>query len=132
MRLQLVRYESMELTQQLLRQPQEESDLGAALNESSLQGIILESVPGESGSQEEAEEEEEGGVSEEMSLSASQDTPSSVIHMVNQTNAQGAREIVYYVLAETPGEPPPDPEPPLGGIVEKLQGIAEEPEAQML
>ncbi|KAF6103618.1 histone H4 transcription factor [Phyllostomus discolor] len=60
MRLQLVRYESVELTQQLLQQPQEGSGLGASLNESSLQSIILETVPGESGPQEEAEEEEEG------------------------------------------------------------------------
>lgn len=131
MRLQLVRYESMELTQQLLREPQEESDL-AALQESSLQGIILDSVPDESGSQEEADEEEEGGASEEMSLSTSQNTSTSIIHVVNHTSPQGAREIVYYVLAETPAKPPPDPEPPLGGIVEKLQGIAEEPQVQML
>nr|KAF6324600.1 histone H4 transcription factor [Myotis myotis] len=103
MRLQLVRYESVELTQQLLRQPQEGSDLGAALNESSLQSIILETVPGESGPQHEAEEEGRGG---EDSLSASQDTPSPVIHVVNQANAQ---EIVYYVLSKAPGESPASP-----------------------
>ena len=132
MRLQLVRYESVELTQQLLRQPQEGSGLGASLNESSLQGIILEAMPGEPGPQEEAEEEEEGGSSEGTGLSASQDTPSPVIHVVNQTNAQGDQEIVYYVLSEAPGEPPPAPEPPSGDIMEKLQGIAEEPEVRML
>ena len=55
MRLQLVRYESVELTQQLLRQPQEGSGLGESLNESSLQDIILETVPGEPGPQDEAE-----------------------------------------------------------------------------
>lgn len=105
MRLQLVRYESVELTQQLLRQPQEESDLGASLNESGLQSIILETVPGEAGPQEEVEEEEGRG-SQGTAFSASQDTSSSVIHMVNQTNAQ---EIVYYVLSEAPGEPSSSP-----------------------
>lgn len=104
MRLQLVRYESVELTQQLLRQPQEESDLGASLNESGLQSIILETVPGEAGPQEEVEEEGRGG--QGTAFSASQDTSSSVIHMVNQTNAQ---EIVYYVLSEAPGEPSSSP-----------------------
>lgn len=129
MRLQLVRYESVELTQQLLRQPQEGSGLGTSLNESSLQGIILETVPGEPGRK---EEEEEGKAGDGTALSASQDNPSSVIHVVNQTNAQGQQEIVYYVLSEAPGEPPPAPEPPSGGIMEKLQGIAEEPEIQMV
>lgn len=132
MRLQLVRYESVELTQQLLRQPQEGSGLGASLNESSLQGIILEAVPGEPGAQEEAEEEEEGGSSEGTGLSASPDTPSPIIHVVNQTNAQGEQEIVYYVLSEALGEPPPAPEPPSEDIIEKLQGIAEEPEVRMV
>lgn len=132
MRLQLVRYESVELTQQLLRQPQEGSGLGASLNESSLQGIILETVPGEPGPQEEIEEEVEGRSVEGTALSASQDTPSPVIHVVNQTNAQGEQEIVYYVLSEGPGEPPPAPEPSSGSIMEKLQGIAEGPEVQMV
>ncbi|XP_045412262.1 histone H4 transcription factor isoform X3 [Lemur catta] len=117
MRLQLVRYESVELTQQLLRQPQEESGLGASLNESSLQGIILETVPGEPGPKEEVEEEEGGG-SERTALSASQDNSSPVIHVMNQTNAQGQQEIVYYVLSEAPGEPPGAPESPSGGIME--------------
>lgn len=130
MRLQLVRYESVELTQQLLRQPQEGSGLGASLNESSLQGIILETVLGEPGLKEEVEEQ--GGGSEGTALSASQDTSSPVIHVVNQTNAQGQREIVYCTLSEAPGEPPPTPEPPSVGIMEKLQGIAEEPEVQMV
>lgn len=132
MRLQLVRYESVELTQQLLRQPPEGSGLGASLNESSLQGIILETVPGEPGPQEEAEEEEEGGGGEGTALSASQDTSSSVIHVVNQTSAQGEREIVYYVLSEAPGEPPPASEPRSGGVMEELQGVAEEPQVQMV
>ncbi|XP_021573348.1 histone H4 transcription factor isoform X6 [Carlito syrichta] len=132
MRLQLVRYESVELTQQLLRQPQEGSDLGASLNESSLQGIILETVPGEPGTKEDMEEEEEGRGSEGTVLSASQDNPSPVIHVVNQTNAQGQQEIVYYVLSEAPGEPTPVPEPPSGDIMEELQGIAEESEVQMV
>lgn len=130
MRLQLVRYESVELTQQLLRQPQEGSGLGASLNESSLQGIILETVLGEPGLKEEVEDQ--GGGGEGTTLSASQDTPSPVIHVVNQTNAQGQREIVYYVLSEAPGEPPPTPEPSSVGMMEKLQGVAEESEVQMV
>lgn len=129
MRLQLVRYESVELTQQLLRQPQEGSGLGASLNESSLQGIILETVPGEPGPQ---EEEEEGRVGEGPAFSASQDTPSPVIHVVNQTNAQGEQEIVYYVLSEALGEHPSAPESPSESIMEKLQTIVEEPEVQMV
>ncbi|KAM9219905.1 histone H4 transcription factor isoform 3-T3 [Dugong dugon] len=132
MRLQLVRYESVELTQQLLRQPQDGSGLGASLRESSLQGILLETVPGEPGPEEEAEEEEEGGGGEGTALSAPQDTPSPVIHVVNQTNAEGQREIVYYVLSEAPGEPPPPAELPSGGIMEKLEGTAEEPKVQMV
>ncbi|XP_074256813.1 histone H4 transcription factor isoform X1 [Saimiri boliviensis] len=128
MRLQLVRYESVELTQQLLQQPQEGSGLEASLNESSLQGIILETVPEESG----RKEEEEGKGSEGTALSASQDNPSSVIHVVNQTSAEGQQEIVYYVLSEAPREPPPAPEPPSRDIMEKFQGIAEEPEIQMV
>ncbi|XP_062950008.1 histone H4 transcription factor isoform X2 [Cynocephalus volans] len=130
MRLQLVRYESVELTQQLLRQPQEASDLGPSLNESSLQGILLETVPEDPGHKEEVEEEGRGG--EETVPSASQENTSPVIHVANQTNAQGQREIVYYVLYEVPGELPPGPEPPSGGIMEKLQGIVEEPEVRML
>lgn len=130
MRLQLVRYESVELTQQLLRQPQEGSGLGGSLNESSLQDIILETVPGEPGLQEEAEEE--GGGGEGIALPASQDTSSPIIHVVNQTNAQGEREVVYYVLFEAPGEPPPTSEPPSGGVMGELQGAAEEPEVQMV
>ena len=129
MRLQLVRYESVELTQQLLQQPQEGSGLGASLNESSLQSIVLEAVPGESGPQEEAEEEEEGRGGNGTAFSASQDTSSPIIHMVNQTNAQ---EIIYYVLSEALGESPRGPKSPSGCITEKLQGIAEEPEVQMV
>ncbi|XP_048199933.1 histone H4 transcription factor isoform X4 [Perognathus longimembris pacificus] len=126
MRLQLVRYESVELTQQLLRQPQEGSELEETLNESSLQGIILETVLGESGLKEEAEEED-GGV-KGSAHPASHASPSSVLHMVNQTSAQGQREIVYYVLSEAPGEPPPTPQPPAEGILENLQGTPEEPQ----
>lgn len=131
MRLQLVRYESVELTQQLLRQPQEGPGLGASLNESSLQGIVLDTLPGGPGPQEE-DEEEGGRGGEGTAHSASQDTPSPVIHVVNQTNAQGEQEIVYYVLSEALGEHPPAPESPSESIMEKLQGIAEEPEIQMV
>lgn len=103
MRLQLVRYESVELTQQLLRQPQEGSDLGASLNESGLQSIILETVPGEPGPQQEVEEEGRGG---EDSLSASGDTSSPAVHVLNQASPQ---DIVYYVLSRGPGESHPSP-----------------------
>uniref|UniRef100_A0A8C5L1B5 C2H2-type domain-containing protein n=1 Tax=Jaculus jaculus TaxID=51337 RepID=A0A8C5L1B5_JACJA len=129
MRLQLVRYESVELTQQLLRQLQEGSDLGVTLNDSSLQGIVLETVLGEPGPEEEAEEDvgDEG-----TALSAFQDNPSPVIHVVNQTTTQGQQEVVYYVLSEAPGEPPPAPVPPSGDLMEKLQGIPENPEVQMV
>lgn len=89
----------------------------ASLNERSLQSIILESVSGESGPQEKVEEESRGG--EGIALSASHDTSSPVIHMVNQTNAQ---EIVYYVLSKDPGEPPfPAPEPSQGASWKSLR-----------
>lgn len=128
MRLQLVRYESVELTQQLLQQLQEGSDPGLALNESSLQGIVLETVLG--GPRPEEETEEEGRVVEGTALSASQDNPSSALHMVSQTDAQGQQDLVYYVLSEAPGEPPPVSEAP-SRETEKLQGIPEEPDVQM-
>ena len=86
-------------------------------------------MPGESGPQEEAEEEEEGRGGNGTAFSASQDTSSPIIHMVNQTNAQ---EIIYYVLSEALGESPRGPKSPSGCIMEKLQGIAEEPEVQMV
>lgn len=127
MRLQLVRYESVELTQQLLQQLREGSDPGMALNESSLQGIVLETVLGGPGPEEETEGE--GRVVEGTALSASQDNPSSAIHMVSQTDTQGPRDIVYYVLSEAPGGPLPVSETP-SREMEKLQGIPEEPEVQ--
>lgn len=132
MRLQLVRYESVELTQQLLRQPQEGAGLGASLSDSGLQSIILETVPGASGPQGEAAEEgtaDPGTADPGTSLSASQDSSQPIIHVVNQNNAQ---EIVYYVLSEAPGESPQAPECPSGSIVEKLPGAAEESEVQMV
>ncbi|XP_038179615.1 histone H4 transcription factor isoform X2 [Arvicola amphibius] len=127
MRLQLVRYESVELTQQLLQQLQEGSDPGVALNESSLQGIVLETVLGGAGPEEEMEEEDRV---EETAISASQDNSSSAVHMDGQTDSQGQREIVYYVLSKAPGEPPPVSELPLREM-EKLQGVPEKPEVQM-
>lgn len=128
MRLQLVRYESVELTQQLLQQLQEGSDPGVALNEGSLQGIVLETVLGGPGPEEEMEEEDRV---EGTAISASQDNPSSAIHMVNQTVSQGQREMVYYVLSEAPGEPPPVSELS-SREMEKLQGMPEKPEIQMV
>lgn len=125
MRLQLVRYESVELTQQLLQQLHEGSDPGVALNESSLQGIVLETVLGGPGPKEEVKEEEG------TAISASQDNPSSAIHMVNQSVSQGQREMVYCVLSEAPGEPPP-----VSGLssreMEKLQGMPKKPGVQMV
>lgn len=125
MRLQLVRYESVELTQQLLQQLQEGSDPGLALNESSLQGIVLETVLGGPGPEEETEEE--GGVVEGTALSVSQGNP---IHMISQPDTQGQQDIVYYVLSEAPGESPPISEAP-SGEMEKLQEIPEDPRVQM-
>lgn len=126
MRLQLVRYESVELTQQLLQQPQEGADLvDSALNESSLQDLILETVPGEPGSK---DEEEVGRAGEGTVPLAPQDSTSPAMHLVNQTKSQDQQEIVYYMLAEAPGEPPPAPELPSEGVMEKLQDMAKEPE----
>lgn len=124
MRLQLVRYESVELTQQLLRQPQEGAGLGAALGDGGLQSIILEPVPGAAGPQAEAGTADPG-----TALSASQDPPRPLMHVVSPSSAQ---EIVYYVLSEAPGGSPQAPESPSGSVVGKLPGAAEGPEAQMV
>lgn len=136
MRLQLVRYESVELTEQLLREREEQGGPGpgAALTEGSLQGLILEPGPEEPGPEEEEEEEAEVEESEGAapSASTSQHSPSPVIHVLNRTNSQGEQETVYYVLApapgvqpDAPGEGAPDPDPP-DGIMEKLHKTAEE------
>lgn len=127
MRLQLVRYESVELTQQLLQQLQEGSDPGMALNESSLQGIVLETVLGRAGPEEEMEEKHR---IEGTAISASQDNSSSAVHMDSQTDSQGQRDIVYYVLSEDPGEPSPVSELP-SREMEKLQGVPEKLEVHM-
>ncbi|XP_028930413.1 histone H4 transcription factor isoform X2 [Ornithorhynchus anatinus] len=144
MRLQLVRYESVELTEQLLKErekqegdgegpgqapaveDEEEEEEAGAPGEGSPQDVVLQPVPGE-----EEEEEEEAATGE--AIPAPQGPPSPVIHVVNRKNARGENETVYYVLATAPPaeRPPPPPEPPEppepeGGVMERLRRTAEE------
>lgn len=143
MRLQLVRYESVELTEQLLKDREKQGEVlddtaqcvVLAGAEDSLQGIILEP------STEEATEvdsqvatpppdpsPEDADTGPDRELNA----PSSpIIRVVNRTNEHGENETVYYVLANAPsksqGEGPVrfavEPEE---NVMDRLQKSAEE------
>ncbi|XP_059344238.1 histone H4 transcription factor isoform X2 [Ammospiza nelsoni] len=132
MRLQLVRYESVELTEQLLKDREKR---GEALDgssecmvlpegEGSLQGILLEPpanpAPAENTSElpvppalcsapspEPARPSPFPGAASSSSSSSEQGGSSSsspIIRVVSRTNEQGQSETVYYVLASTASE----------------------------
>lgn len=130
MRLQLVRYESVELTEQLLKDREKR---GEALDGSSeyvllpegegnLQGILLEPpaspalaesriselpVPPalcSASSPQPARPSPFLGASSSSSSSQQGATSSPIIRVVNRTNEQGQSETVYYVLASTASE----------------------------
>ncbi|KAM4757557.1 histone H4 transcription factor [Cyanocitta cristata] len=129
MRLQLVRYESVELTEQLLKDREKR---GEALDGSSecvvlpegegnLQGILLEPpanpalaesrmselqvppAPCSAASPEPARPSPCPGAASSSEQGASP-TSSPIIRVVNRTNEQGQSETVYYVMASTASE----------------------------
>ncbi|NXM73426.1 HINFP factor, partial [Serilophus lunatus] len=124
MRLQLVRYESVELTEQLLKDTEKRGEaLGTSAEcvmlsegEGNLQGIVLEppalaenSVCEPCPAPCSAESPEPAQPSTCPGAAALQPEPSSpsspIIRVVNRTNEQGESETVYYVMASTgPGE----------------------------
>ncbi|XP_066495450.1 histone H4 transcription factor isoform X1 [Tiliqua scincoides] len=143
MRLQLVRYESVELTEQLLKDREKEGEVlddtaqcvVLAGGEGSLQGIILEP------STEEATEVDsqvaspppdpslqDAGAGPDQEPSA----PSSpIIRVVNRTNERGENETVYYVMANAPsksqgGAPGRFTAEPEENVMDRLQKTAEE------
>lgn len=143
MRLQLVRYESVELTEQLLKDREkqgEELDDAAqcvvlAGAEGSLQGIILEPPA------EEAPDVDSQPASPppEPSLQDAGACPgrepsapaSPIIRVVNRTNERGESETVYYVMANAPsrgqaGGPGRFPAAPDERVADRLQKTAEE------
>lgn len=128
MRLQLVRYESVELTEQLLKDRAKQDEvlddaaqcMVLAGAEGSLQGIILEPP------------------ATDVDLQA--DTPpcrepsspsSPIIRVVNRTNERGESETVYYVMANAPSEgraaaPGSYASEPEENVMDRLQKTAEE------
>ncbi|XP_019345731.1 histone H4 transcription factor isoform X1 [Alligator mississippiensis] len=149
MRLQLVRYESVELTEQLLKEQEKQ---GEALDgtgecvvlpedESNLQVIIVEPPA-------EASPEEANNVATPLPLlyavacpgttqpgallKQEPSTPSdTIIHVMNQTNEHGESETVFYVMASTyPEEWAAAPggltEEPEENVMDRLQKTAEE------
>ncbi|XP_077161938.1 histone H4 transcription factor isoform X3 [Paroedura picta] len=143
MRLQLVRYESVELTEQLLKDREKQGEvlddpaqcMVLAGTEGSLQGIILE-PPGE----EAGEADSQAAVApqppseQEPGSSPSQEPgmPSSpIIRVVNRTNERGESETVYYVMANAPSEggaavPDGFAAEPEENVMDRLQKTAEE------
>uniref|UniRef100_H9G6A9 Histone H4 transcription factor n=1 Tax=Anolis carolinensis TaxID=28377 RepID=H9G6A9_ANOCA len=146
MRLQLVRYESVELTEQLLKDREKQGEMleeeaaqcmVLAGAEGNLQGIILEP----SSAEEEAEVEDlhmdmppqQDGDDDASSPDREHSAPPSpIIRVVSRTNERGENETVYYVLANTSSESravgpalgsAPEPEE---NVMDRLQKTAEE------
>ncbi|OXB62410.1 hypothetical protein ASZ78_009476 [Callipepla squamata] len=132
MRLQLVRYESVELTEQLLKDGEKQEEAldgstdGVVLSEGegNLQGIVLE-APTETPSMEsnvsephvallhpaacsaDSPERAQPSAFTGAALSLEQEpgTPANpIIRVVNRTNEHGESETVYYIMASTPSE----------------------------
>ncbi|GCC23153.1 histone H4 transcription factor isoform X1 [Chiloscyllium punctatum] len=132
MRLQLVRYESVELSEQLMKDREKQDGRMDSMSESlflseaNLRGIILEPLE-ESNSEEQdtgkrspdalnyctaetlqqpSHNEVAGGGQLQQSQSNSPDTNKSpIIRVVNRTNEYGENETVYYVLTNAPPSP---------------------------
>ncbi|XP_074833110.1 histone H4 transcription factor isoform X3 [Carettochelys insculpta] len=132
MRLQLVRYESVELTEQLLKDREKQGELLDGTTEcvvltegeGSLQGIILE-PPAEASLEEANDVETEVAVLSPPACAAANSDPAlqscfpragalpdqessvplgPIIRVVNRTNENGENETVYYVVANAPSE----------------------------
>lgn len=116
MRLQLVRYESVELTEQLLKDREKQGEVlddtaqcvVLAGAEGSLQGIILEpSMEEDPDVDLQAATPPQGPAQPEADASPDkeQSVPSSpIIRVVNRTNERGESETVYYVMANAPSQ----------------------------
>ncbi|NXY87244.1 HINFP factor, partial [Alcedo cyanopectus] len=151
MRLQLVRYESVELTEQLLKareKPGMALDGAAACvvlpeGEGSLQGIVLEAPLGENRGAElpgtplhpASRSAASLEPAEPSSCPRAQPAPqaSPIIRVVNRTNEHGQSETVYYVMASTaPEEQLAAPVELEENIMDRLQKTAEELGIQIL
>ncbi|RXM94029.1 Histone H4 transcription factor [Acipenser ruthenus] len=129
MRLQLIRYESVELTEQLMRERQDrQADTEGQCEEGEgLRGIVLETAEfGRSGEG----EGEKGAEAQEL-----QGEVNPIIHVQSRTNEKGESETVYYVLTSaTAGGAclPTDPSETGaamevdGGVMMQLQSTAEQ------
>ncbi|XP_019365937.1 PREDICTED: histone H4 transcription factor isoform X2 [Gavialis gangeticus] len=149
MRLQLVRYESVELTEQLLKEQEKQGEAldgaGECMvlpeDESNLQVIIVE--PPVEASLEEANNVATplpllyavacpGTTQPGALLKQEPSTPSdTIIHVMNQTNEHGESETVFYVMASTypeewAGAPGGLTEEPEENVMDRLQKTAEE------
>uniref|UniRef100_UPI00398E3EC7 histone H4 transcription factor n=1 Tax=Pristiophorus japonicus TaxID=55135 RepID=UPI00398E3EC7 len=130
MRLQLVRYESVELTEQLMKDREKQESHSDStpdslvLSEANLRGIILEPEEESSGEEHSTEKcspdplnyctseytehgsrgEVADGEDLQQSPSGSSDsaTKNPIIRVVNRTNEHGENETVYYVLTNAP------------------------------
>ncbi|MGH0138949.1 UNVERIFIED_CONTAM: hypothetical protein FKN15_036803 [Acipenser sinensis] len=129
MRLQLIRYESVELTEQLMRERQDrQADTEGQCEEGEgLRGIVLETA--EFGGSGEGEGEK-GAEAQEL-----QGEVNPIIHVQSRTNENGESETVYYVLTSaTAGGAclPTDPSDTGaamevdGGVVMQLQSTADQ------
>lgn len=132
LRLQLVRYESVELTEQLLKDREKQGEsldgtvecLVLTEGEGNLQGIILE-PPAEASLEEGNDMESQVATLPQLSYAAANPDPaqqstfpraeaspgrepsapsSPIIRVVNRTNEHGEKETVYYVMANAPSE----------------------------
>lgn len=129
MRLQLVRYESVELTEQLMKEREKQDGRlesiseSLVLSEANLRGIILEPVE-ESNSEDQGVDKQSAdslncctnecrercSYSDGADLEHLQQSPlgscdsskSPIIRVVNRTNEHGENETVYYVLTNAP------------------------------
>lgn len=149
MRLQLVRYESVELTEQLLKDREKQGEslddtaqcVVLAGSEGGLQGIILDSPmeePVETDLPAALPTENSAPPCASESPDCDPSTPSSpIIRVVNRTNEHGESETVYYVMANAPSESRavvpsglvPEPEE---NVMDRLQKTAEELGIQIL
>ncbi|XP_078055112.1 histone H4 transcription factor isoform X3 [Mustelus asterias] len=132
MRLQLVRYESVELTEQLMKDREKQdgrvdsTSESLVLSEANLRGIILEPIE-ETNSEEpdpgrqspdalnyctpeyvehpNHDEAAGGDHPQESPLDSPDSSKNPIIRVVNRTNEHGESETVYYVLTNAPHTP---------------------------
>uniref|UniRef100_H3BEV4 Histone H4 transcription factor n=1 Tax=Latimeria chalumnae TaxID=7897 RepID=H3BEV4_LATCH len=128
MRLQLVRYESVELTEQLMKDRDKQDGqtdgtsecMVLSEGEGSLRGIVLEPV------QEVVAEQVAAAAAAAAAGGALDSEASPVIRVVNRTNENGENETVYYVLTSTPASVVSSEAAPQENVMDHLQKTAEE------